>query len=126
MENAQHMAAINASDYDLLLIAAVGGFQQKTSPLSLHVAFWKGPSNSGLDLVCPQTPLSQNPPRKLAQIHSPRPSPEVLSQSPPQKWSLGIFWDDANLKLDCGLVAGTGLLYVNDTSIKPREKEYPR
>lgn len=37
------------------------GAEQKSSTPSTHAALGKGLSNGGLDPVCPQPPLSQNP-----------------------------------------------------------------
>lgn len=61
---------MNAYDHYLLLTTTcpnilvqepLEGSEQKSSTPSTHAVFGKGLSNGGLDPVCPQPPLSQNP-----------------------------------------------------------------
>lgn len=79
---------------DILVLEPLEGFEQNSTSLSMGVAFKNDLSNSGLDPVCRQTPLSQNPPGKRVQIRIPRSAPELLSETSQINDREGYLWDN--------------------------------
>lgn len=79
---------------DILVQEPLEGFEQNSNALSMGVAFENDPSNTGLDPVCRQTPLSLNLPGKRVQIRIPRSASELLSGGSQINDHEGYLWGD--------------------------------